>query len=98
MTPPLSAGILLHRRSESGQREVWIAHMGGPFWGRKEEGAWSIPKGEYTEAEDPLTVARREFAEEIGVPAPPPARLRTAGSFPPALRQGGHGIHRRVRR
>ena len=45
-------------------------HMGGPFWARKDDGAWSIPKGEYLEPEDPFDVARREFAEEIGLPAP----------------------------
>jgi predicted NUDIX family NTP pyrophosphohydrolase len=51
--------------------EVFIARMGGPFWARKREGAWSIPKGEFDPAaEDPLTAARREFAEELGVPAP----------------------------
>jgi predicted NUDIX family NTP pyrophosphohydrolase len=50
--------------------EVWIAHMGGPFWARKDAHAWSIPKGEYTEDEDPLAAALREFAEEMGTPAP----------------------------
>lgn len=65
-----SAGLLLHRTGADGV-EVWIAHMGGPFWARKEERAWSIPKGELEPGEtDELAVARREFAEEIGVPAP----------------------------
>lgn len=64
-----SAGILLWRDGPTG-REVWIAHMGGPFWARKEERAWSIPKGEYEPDEDPLAAARREFAEEMGVAAP----------------------------
>ena len=45
-------------------------HPGGPFWAKKDAGAWSIPKGEYGPAEDPLTVARREFVEELGVPCP----------------------------
>ena len=67
----LSAGILLYRRSAEGGLEVWIAHMGGPFWAGKEEHAWSIPKGEYPPGEDPWLAARREFAEEMGVPAPP---------------------------
>ena len=71
--PVTSAGLLLWRApatpGESGP-EVFIAHMGGPFWARKQTGAWSIPKGEYVEGEDPLTAARREFAEEIGVHAP----------------------------
>lgn len=65
-----SAGILLYRRAPA-HLEVWIAHMGGPFWARKDEHAWSIPKGEFAEDEDPLTAARREFAEEMGTPAPP---------------------------
>ena len=50
--------------------EVWIAHMGGPFWARKDARAWSIPKGEYLDDEDPLAAAQREFAEEMGTPAP----------------------------
>ncbi|MET0956635.1 MAG: NUDIX domain-containing protein [Cryobacterium sp.] len=64
-----SAGILLYRRTDAGL-EVWIAHMGGPFWARKDKAAWSIPKGEYDLSEDPFVAARREFQEEIGVPAP----------------------------
>jgi predicted NUDIX family NTP pyrophosphohydrolase len=65
-----SAGLLLHRDGPDGL-EVWIAHMGGPFWAKKDERAWSIPKGELDEGEtDDLAVARREFAEEMGVPAP----------------------------
>ncbi len=65
-----SAGILLHRRNTTGKLELWIAHMGGPFWARKDEHAWSIPKGEFPEDEDPLVAAHREFTEEIGTPAP----------------------------
>ncbi|MFB9713326.1 NUDIX domain-containing protein [Arthrobacter methylotrophus] len=65
-----SAGILLYRESPNAELEVWIAHMGGPFWARKDERAWSIPKGEYLEDEDPLVAAKREFAEEMGVAAP----------------------------
>ncbi len=64
-----SAGILLHRMAASGL-EVWLGHMGGPFWARKQEHAWSIPKGEAEEGESDLEVALREFAEEVGVPAP----------------------------
>jgi len=64
-----SAGILLYRVTESGL-EVFIGHMGGPFWARKLEHAWSIPKGEAGPGESDLEVARREFAEEIGSPAP----------------------------
>lgn len=65
-----SAGILLYRRGHGSDAEVWIAHMGGPFWARKESRAWSIPKGEYLPDEDPLAAAQREFAEEMGSPAP----------------------------
>ncbi|MCU1579058.1 MAG: mismatch repair protein MutT [Rhodoglobus sp.] len=64
-----SAGILLYRQRQ--QLEVWIAHMGGPFWARKDAAAWSIPKGLYIAGEAPLAAALREFEEEIG--APPPA-------------------------
>lgn len=64
-----SAGILLYRR-EAGRLEVWIAHMGGPFWARKQTQSWSVPKGEYLPDEDPLVAAVREFAEEIGTPPP----------------------------
>ena len=69
MAPVTSAGLLLHRRGERGL-EVLLGHMGGPFWARKDEAAWSIPKGEHGLHEDPLAIARREFEEEIGVPAP----------------------------
>ncbi len=65
-----SAGLLLYRAGAENV-EVWIAHMGGPFWARKEVRAWSIPKGELESAEsDGLAAARREFAEEMGVAAP----------------------------
>ena len=65
-----SAGLLLHRRGPAGP-EVLIAHMGGPFWARKDEGAWSIPKGLFEDGEAALAVALREFEEELG--SPPPA-------------------------
>lgn len=60
-----SAGLLPHRAGAGGI-EVFVGHMGGPFWSRKDEGAWSIIKGLYTEDEDPLAAARREFIEETG--------------------------------
>jgi predicted NUDIX family NTP pyrophosphohydrolase len=64
-----SAGILLHRGS--GERlEVLLVHPGGPFWAKRDEGAWSIPKGEYRAEEDPELAARREFAEELGSDLP----------------------------
>jgi predicted NUDIX family NTP pyrophosphohydrolase len=65
----LSAGLLLYRR-RGREIEVLLAHMGGPFWSRKDAGAWSLPKGEYEGDEEPLAAARREFAEELGLPAP----------------------------
>lgn len=68
--PRRSAGLLLHRRSPSGGLEVLIAHMGGPFWAKKDERAWSIVKGEHGEDEEPLAAARREFTEELGLPVP----------------------------
>jgi predicted NUDIX family NTP pyrophosphohydrolase len=61
-----SAGLLLYRWRE-GRLEVFLVHPGGPFWARKDEGAWSIPKGELAAGEDPLLAARREFAEETGL-------------------------------
>ena len=64
-----SAGILLHRRGAAGI-EVLLGHMGGPFWAKKDDGAWSLPKGEHGPDEEPLAVARREFEEELGSPAP----------------------------
>jgi predicted NUDIX family NTP pyrophosphohydrolase len=64
-----SAGLVLFRERE-GALEVLLGHMGGPFWARKDAGAWSIPKGELHEGEQPLAGARREFAEELGHPAP----------------------------
>lgn len=61
-----SAGILLYRK-KAGHRQVFLVHPGGPFWKNKDAGAWSVPKGEYEEGEDPLAAARREFEEETGI-------------------------------
>jgi predicted NUDIX family NTP pyrophosphohydrolase len=61
-----SAGILLYRRRDDGGVEVLLVHPGGPLWARRDTGAWSIPKGEYGEGEDPVAVALREFEEETG--------------------------------
>ena len=69
MAPRPSAGILLYRHAASGL-EVFIAHMGGPFWARKDDRAWSIPKGELEAGENAEAAARREFAEEHGIPVP----------------------------
>jgi predicted NUDIX family NTP pyrophosphohydrolase len=65
----MSAGLLVHRR-RGAAREVLLVHPGGPFWRNKDEGAWSIPKGEVEPGEDPLEVALREFHEELGSPPP----------------------------
>jgi predicted NUDIX family NTP pyrophosphohydrolase len=59
---------------------VLLVHPGGPFWARKDEGAWSIPKGEYEPSDDPLACARREFEEELGVPPPAGAPLLDLGT------------------
>jgi predicted NUDIX family NTP pyrophosphohydrolase len=64
--PRQSAGLLPFRR-RAGGLEVFLVHPGGPFWAKKDQGAWSIPKGEYEPGEDPLAAARREFAEETGI-------------------------------
>jgi predicted NUDIX family NTP pyrophosphohydrolase len=77
--PRRSAGILLHRR-RGGALEVLLVHPGGPFWARRDEGAWSIPKGEYLEGEEPLMAARREFEEELGS-APPAGEAADLGEI-----------------
>jgi predicted NUDIX family NTP pyrophosphohydrolase len=82
--PKLSAGLLLYRVTD-GCVEVLIGHPGGPFWAKKDDGAWSIPKGEYLEGEDPWSVARREFEEELGKQPPDGERI----SFPPLKQPGG---------
>ena len=64
--PKTSAGILLYRRTREGGLEVLAGHMGGPFWATKDAGAWSIPKGEYGDGEDPFEVAQREIPDCIG--------------------------------
>ena len=77
--PQRSAGILLYRVTDS-EPEVLLVHPGGPFWAKKDAGAWSIPKGEIDADEDPLAAARREFTEETGMtPAGEPITL---GDFP----------------
>jgi len=80
-----SAGVLMYRRGASGL-ELLLVHPGGPFWKNKDLGAWSIPKGEYAEGEDPLAVAKRELEEETGA--------RPSGDFLPLgdVVQGGGKI------
>jgi predicted NUDIX family NTP pyrophosphohydrolase len=75
--PVRSAGILLYRRCAGGL-ELLLVHPGGPYWARKDAGAWSIPKGEHAEGEDALACARREFAEETGT-VPPAGALVPLG-------------------
>lgn len=72
-----SAGLLLYRVTDAGVAEVLIAHPGGPFWARKDDGVWSVPKGEYNPQDDALATAYREFREETGhdVPAGEPIPL-----------------------
>jgi predicted NUDIX family NTP pyrophosphohydrolase len=65
--PKTSAGLLMYRHT-AGVLEVLLVHPGGPFWQHKDDGAWSIPKGEVGPEEDPLAAARREFTEETGFP------------------------------
>ncbi|MBU8548382.1 NUDIX domain-containing protein [Streptomyces sp. Babs14] len=78
-----SAGLLLHRPGAEGA-EVLLGHMGGPFYARRDAGAWTIPKGEYDPAEPAWEAARREFEEELGLPPPegeavPLGEVRQAG-------------------
>ncbi len=80
-----SAGILLLRERD-GEPQVLLVHPGGPFWANKDAGAWSIPKGEYEEGDDPRDCARREFEEELGTPLPPTTELRELGAV--RLRSG----------
>jgi predicted NUDIX family NTP pyrophosphohydrolase len=70
-----SAGVLLRRAADG---HVLLVHPGGPFWAKKDLGAWSIPKGEHDDGEEPEACARREFLEELGVEAP--ARLADLGT------------------
>lgn len=83
-----SAGLLLHRERE-GRPEVLLVHPGGPFWQRKDDGAWSIPKGEIDAGEAPIDVARREFVEELGA-APPGGQWTSLGTIRQA---GGKLVH-----
>lgn len=71
----MSAGLLLYRISDEGGLELLIAHPGGPVWTTRDEGAWSVPKGEVEGGDDLLHTADREFAEELGMPPPPGPRL-----------------------
>jgi predicted NUDIX family NTP pyrophosphohydrolase len=76
---PKSAGILMYRRRGPEEIEVLVVHPGGPFWAKRDEHAWSIPKGLYDETEHPLAAARREFTEETG--CVPTGEFFELGSF-----------------
>lgn len=71
VTSKVSAGLLLYRHGDAGL-QLFLAHPGGPFWSRRESGAWTIPKGEIDHGEEPLDAAIREFREETGIDAIPP--------------------------
>jgi predicted NUDIX family NTP pyrophosphohydrolase len=86
--PRESAGLLLYRRRDGGM-EVLIVHPGGPFWQKRDEGAWSIPKGEVGDNETGIDVAKREFEEELGV-KPPIDEVVALGSIRQA---GGKTVH-----
>jgi predicted NUDIX family NTP pyrophosphohydrolase len=73
--PRRSSGLLLYRKLAGGGVEVLLGHMGGPFWARRDAGAWSIPKGEPEPGEDPMAAAARELREELGIEAPGPPYL-----------------------
>lgn len=82
-----SAGILLHRHGGSGP-EVFLVHPGGPFWAKKDEGAWTIPKGEFSADEEALEAALREFEEEVGFRPDGPFR-----ALPPVRQSGGKTVY-----
>jgi predicted NUDIX family NTP pyrophosphohydrolase len=82
-----SAGLLLYRCKDA-RLEVFLVHPGGPFWARKDAGAWSIPKGEVAAGEEPLATARREFREETGLSAE-----GAALALAPVRQKGGKTVH-----
>jgi predicted NUDIX family NTP pyrophosphohydrolase len=86
--PRVSAGLLPWRRAGDGL-ELFLAHMGGPFWAGREEGAWSIVKGELAAGEEPLAAALREFAEETGLAVPAGPLL----ALTPVKQAGGKVVH-----
>lgn len=85
--PQQSAGIVLYR-IQNNSIQVFLVHPGGPYWSKKDEGAWSIPKGEFNENEEPLAAAKREFQEETGI--------KIAGEFiqlNPVKQKGGKMVY-----
>ena len=96
MAKKLTAGILLYR-VRRGELEVFLVHPGGPFWAKKDDGAWSIPKGECAEDEDPLACALREFKEETGIDLTEEGGHSFASSLPcSSLRRGIIRLQNRV--
>jgi len=85
----VSAGLLLYRR-RGGHLEVFLAHPGGPFFKNKDDGHWTIPKGEIDDHEEPLSAAIREFREEIGIDLDPVSKLMDLGSI---RQKGGKVVH-----
>jgi predicted NUDIX family NTP pyrophosphohydrolase len=85
--PKTSAGLLMFRL-KNGAVEVFLVHPGGPFWAKKDDGAWSIPKGELSAGEEPLAAAQREFAEETGCHAKGPFIQLT-----PVTQRSGKLVH-----
>ena len=86
--PKKSAGLLVYRQA-AGDIEVLLVHPGGPFWRNKDEGAWTIPKGEFDETEDPLAAAKREFQEETGSAPPDGSYI----SLKPIKQKNGKIVH-----
>ena len=78
--PLVSAGLLLYRRRDTGL-EVFLVHPGGPFWAKKDDGAWSVPKGLVDSNEEELACARREFREETGFEPPESGAERDLGTY-----------------
>src|ERR1043166_8413535 len=91
--PKKSAGLLLYRENSRGRVEVLLVHPGGPFWRNKDEGAWTIPKGEFDDGEEPLAAAKREFEEETGAPPPPEKADAQYISLKPIKQSNGKTVH-----
>ena len=89
-TARISAGLLMFRRSASGGLEVYLAHPGGPFFRNKDDGAWTIPKGEIPEGEQPLAAALREFEEETGLRIDESGKFHDLGSI---RQKGGKTVY-----
>jgi len=89
MRSRISAGLLMYRRREE-KLEVFLAHPGGPFFAHKDDGHWTIPKGEVEVGEDYLTTAIREFEEEVGIRADPNSHFLSLGSI---RQKGGKIVH-----